>query len=134
MSLHFKTAALVRMRQRVVAQRHPVMGMSFQPLPPPPPGAPIPSAPCPAPAPTKCSTDPAVTRHAPFSTLGPPPPPLLAAAGNFFFAGARTFFRSLESAVFLFRCAWVWQSGGMGSGCWWWWVGMGQQVRGKMGR
>lgn len=24
-------------------------------------------------------------------------------AGNFFFAGARTFFRSLESAVFLFR-------------------------------
>jgi hypothetical protein len=26
-------------------------------------------------------------------------------AGNFFFAGARTFFRSLESAVFLFRCA-----------------------------
>jgi hypothetical protein len=29
---------------------------------------------------------------------------VLSCAGNFFFAGARTFFRSLESAVFLFRC------------------------------
>lgn len=34
-------------------------------------------------------------RHCVMSSLRP---------GNFFFAGARTFFRSLESAVFLFRC------------------------------
>jgi hypothetical protein len=36
------------------------------------------------------------------STCGHRAPAPSTRAGNFFFAGARTFFRSLESAIFLF--------------------------------
>jgi hypothetical protein len=40
--------------------------------------------------------------HTPRMPLPPPLPPL---PGNFFFAGARSYFGSLESAIFLFRWA-----------------------------